>query len=109
MMKFASIAAAASLASVLVVGSASASIMFDPDQGLTKSGGAVSAARSNTDNMLDGNTSTMFSLGLGGTLGASVFPNRVEAVSVIELTIGNNRAYPESMKVYLGQDATGTR
>lgn len=103
MKRFLSAAAAAAVGVVLVAGSADASITFVTNQGPAKVG-TVALARSNTANMLDGNTNTMYSLGLGGTLTASIFPDLIASVSVIELTIGNNTRYPESMEVFLGDN-----
>jgi hypothetical protein len=107
MKRFLTTAAAAALGMVVVAGSADASITFTAVQGDRKDLNDVPLARSSFSNMVDGNTNTIYSLGLGGTLGASIAPDLIASLSVIELTISNNRAYPESMKVYLGTDATG--
>src|SRR6056297_1037380 len=101
-------AASAVLASVVMVGAASASITFTPVQGDRIDGSDVLAARSVTANMVDDDVDTFYSLGIGGTLIASIAPDFIASASVIEVTFSNNINYPESAKLYLGTDTGGT-
>lgn len=92
----------------MVAGAHAATITFTPAQGTQADGDPVDADRSDTTNMTDGDADTMYSLGIGGTLTASIAPKTIRSASVLELTFKNNAAFPESMQVYLGTDDTGT-
>ena len=100
------ILAATILGSALLAGAANASISFTANQGTTFNGGTVGIDRSNVNSMLDGDLNTFYSLGIGGTLTASIAPQLIASASVIEVTFGNNIGFPESAKVFLGSDST---
>ena len=79
---------------------------IDPSQGLRGNGTAVTPERSVIANMFDGNNSTIYSLGLGGSISLTIAPttNMITSGSVIELTnLGSNHA--ETARFYLGDGA----
>jgi hypothetical protein len=80
---------------------------FQPFNTATQGSGA-SAARSDVGNMFDGNTATMFSLGLGGYLDFLIKPatNAITSGTVIELT-GLRSGHNESANFLLGIDGGG--
>ncbi|MEL7547707.1 MAG: VPLPA-CTERM sorting domain-containing protein [Pseudomonadota bacterium] len=100
--------AVAFLTGGLVAGAHAATITFTPAQGTQADGDSVDADRSILGNMTDGDTTTIYSLGIGGELTASIAPEIIKRASVLELTFGNNASFPESMQIYLGTDSTGT-
>lgn len=100
-------AAAGALALALSASVASAAILVTADQGLMGNGGAVPASRSDTAAVTDGDVNTFYSLGIGGSLTASITGN-IATASVLEVTLGNNASFPESARIFLGESDTGT-
>lgn len=96
----------AGAAALLFAGSANA-ITITNNQGLESDGDAVAANRSDVASLTDGDTSTFFSLGIGGSITASIAPDLIASASALEITNGNNSNFPESAEVFLGVDATG--
>lgn len=83
-------------------GSANA-VTYYNDQGAQSDGTAVAADRSDLDAAFDGDSSTFYSLGIGGTLSVDVSPNRIASGSVVEITNDSpNKSFPESAQIWLG-------
>jgi len=80
-------------------------LIYSP--GAVFSGSEINPDRISLDNLFDNDTSTMLSLGNGGTLVAEIIPttNSISSGSIIELTNGN--AHDESAFVFLGVDGAG--
>lgn len=101
-------AAAPVTASTIVHDSVGAFSSITVTQGLTSDGVAVSAARSVLANMFDTNTSTMFSLGLGGDAIFVIAPtsNSITNGSIIELSnLGSGHV--EEARLFLGVNGGG--
>lgn len=99
----------ASAMALFIAGAANAgTITFGGTQGVDKEGDSVVAARSDYASLTDNDFDTFYSLGLGGTLEASIAPNLISSASVFEVTYNNSSSYPESAKVYLGSGTGGT-
>jgi hypothetical protein len=78
-----------------------ASITFTEDQGNQANTDPVAADRSDLAHLTDGDVNTFYSLGIGGSLTASIAPNLIANASLVEVTFGNNSSFPESALVYL--------
>lgn len=72
-------------------------------------GVATPGSRFDVDNVYDGDTSSFYSLGDGGSLTIDVSPLTLASpATVLEVTFGTpNPAYPESAQVFLGSDLAG--
>jgi hypothetical protein len=98
----------AAICAVGFAGGASAStITFTEAQGLDSAGNAVVADRSMVSSLTDGDVNTFYSLGMGGSLTASIAPLQIGSASLIEVTFGNNLSYPESAQVFLSGTLLG--
>ena len=66
------------------------------------------AGRSTIGAITDGDASTFYSLGVGGTLSVDVSPRALTGASVVEVTYGSpNDDYPESAELWLGGSISG--
>jgi hypothetical protein len=112
-MKMTALMAGVAMAALVTAGTAQAGTIVYDDiakfstlvavQALGSDGNPVAAGRSLVGNMFDSDTSTMFSLGFGGTLNAVISPLDyvITSGSVIELT-NTNALDNESVKLFLG-------
>jgi hypothetical protein len=90
------------IAAIALAGSVqAASITFSENQGNQANGDPVPVDRSDLDHLTDGDVSTFYSLGIGGSLTASIAPELIANASLVEVTFGNNKSFPESALVYL--------
>jgi hypothetical protein len=97
------------ITAIALAGSAhAASITFTEAQGTQADGAAVPADRSDIAHLTDGDVTTFYSLGIGGSLTASIAPEFIAGASLVEVTFGNNPSFPESALVYLDSISSGT-
>ncbi|WP_187429609.1 hypothetical protein ROLI_024850 [Roseobacter fucihabitans] len=94
-------------AMMIAGGVSAASITFTENQGTQANGLDVPAGRSVVTNLTDGDVDTFYSLGIGGSLTASIAPQLIAGASLIEVTFNNTPSFPESAQVYLGIDTSG--
>ncbi|MBG6172956.1 hypothetical protein IWQ55_000017 [Labrenzia sp. EL_208] len=97
--------AAAAVLTLFATGASAATI--SAVQGTEADGSPVSAARSILANASDGDVNTFYSLGIGGSITASVSPLDVAGASAVEVTFNNSAGFPEAAKVYAGTDSSG--
>ena len=102
----------AAVAAVFVAGTAQAgTIVYDDlsdyvvTPGVNASGNAIVGERGDASNMFDGDPSTFYSVGFGGSVSLVANPNHYKLTSgtVIEVTFPGNGSHREALFVQLGQ------
>ncbi|WP_162913088.1 PEP-CTERM sorting domain-containing protein [Rhodospirillaceae bacterium SYSU D60014] len=101
----------AAVAATFIAGTAQAgTIVYDDlsdyvvNPGVNSSGNAIGGERGDATNMFDGDSSTFYSVGFGGSVSLTANPNHYKLTSgtVIEITFPGNGSHREALFVQLG-------